>query len=232
MPGTNTYSPVAEPQEDKNGQLESIRRNFDEAIAKLGMLERAFTNTHLAEELGRLREKLVKDVNKKPSFAGEAEKIAKSAKALTKALTDPLLNMDQKLQAVKEFEQVACPQRSDTSIALSLLVRAVIFAAIILLGALSLALLGGSSALFFLSWFAHSPTIIAFVSMSSLLAASKSLTSTTAHRVVKEASSFASNIGFFANNVRGSSSQGSSNQRQETPTADVHGDRHPLNLTT
>jgi hypothetical protein len=89
----------------------------------------------LIDALEKLKDKVAEDVKEEEFSIGEALKIARSANALTLVLTDPRnnLDIDKKHQAIQKFQDVAeaCPiTTSKTRLALSMLVGAVVGAAV------------------------------------------------------------------------------------------------------
>lgn len=237
---------LTESQQQLKAALEEYQRNLEmhkeseekayvssmqARLPKTFKTNKEYRRDSLVEALEKLRDKVVEDVNRKPSYAGKAEIIANSAKTLTEALTNPDFDIDQKLKAIKEFQLAACPI-SKTRIALTALIGAVIVAASIFLLMLCPYLIFGGliGAKFFLAAFAASPAAITSLAVGSSVAGSTlgwsflENKNQEAFNVIKKAINFAPRPG---SSVMGLFFQkSSSNQRQEASTAALEHD-HP-----
>jgi hypothetical protein len=84
MPGENTHNLVAKPQEDKNSHIKLIRRDFDEAIAIMGMFEIKLPDAQ--QQVKATRDKIQHELDKLIEASGENASVIKKNASYIKSM--------------------------------------------------------------------------------------------------------------------------------------------------
>jgi hypothetical protein len=225
---------LADAQGQSATDLEVIKskvaqvRNMNEIMRIVIVPPEQIKLHELITALKNLRAKVVYDVKEKGFLVEKAKNIAASASALTLDLVNPDLDIDQKHLAIKQFQQVAYPI-SKTHLALSMLVGAVVGAAVtfllfffpeLILGAKLLTLLASTGGIIMSSFGAASGLF--------LVALFSSFKNTEAFDVVEKALNFAPKPGFFGSSVVGLLFQKASKPQEDS--ASVQQNPQPLRV--